>query len=139
MKGLMVSLDLSSQSLSLEDISARLRISPSSGSHNKGDARPSPDATQRIWNQTIWRLESNLPKSSPLERHLNNLVAHCSPQELARSGLLSGVCSARVNVGILFDTVDVSISISPAALSIVSDYGANLEISCYPSEAGTIQ
>jgi Domain of unknown function (DUF4279) len=138
MKGLTVFLDVSSRSRTLDELSARLRRSPATSSHNKGDPCPSPDDPQRKWNETTWRIESNLPQRSTLEEHLDSLIAQFPPQELTASVLPLDDYRVEINVGIFYDTYVVSMTLSRRVLSIVNDYRAIVEVTCYPCEPGTI-
>ena len=138
MKRFSVSLDISSPSLTLGEISAIVGCTPSSSSHNKGDRRPSPDASERVWEEAVWRLESRLRNTDSLARHLEDLIAQCAPMSLSPPGSLLKDCTILVNIAVFFDTVNVSLSISLEEQKIISAYGASLSISCYPCELGTI-
>ena len=135
MKELSVSLDLCTQTLMLSELCERLGRSPSAGSHNKGDPLPSPDDQTRVWTQTILRLDSNLNKDAPLKQHLESLVAHFPPSEFSRPRILPEDAKVWISVGVFFDTVTVSLAVSPEELDIVKAYGASLEVSCYPCQS----
>jgi hypothetical protein len=136
MKELSVSLDITSPSLTLADLSSRLDRSPSSSSHCVGDPRLSPDATGKIGTETVWRLDSNVAKTASVEEHLNGLVAQLPPATVLRPGALSHDCAVRINIGVLYDSYTAGLSITHAALSMIHAYGAVLDISCYPTDFG---
>ena len=134
MKELTVSLDLCTQTLTLSELCKQLGCSPSPGSHSKGDPRPSPDDQTRVWTQTIWRLDSDLSKDAPLKDHLESLVAHFPPSVLSRPRILPEDAKVWITVGVFFDTVTVSLAVSPEELDIVKAYGASFEVTCYPCQ-----
>jgi hypothetical protein len=133
MKNISVSLDISTPSLSLDELSRLLGRRPSSGSHDRGDFRRSLGPEQRRWTETVWRMESTA-KSSDIGEHLASLVAQCPPEVVSR-GALSRDCKTNISVAVFFDTANVSISVGPEHQKVVAAYQSTLEINCYPCES----
>jgi hypothetical protein len=134
MKEFMVSLDITTPSLTLAELSSRLGRPCSSGSHNAGDPRPSPEPTERVWSETVWRLNSGACKADPLEKHLESLSVQLPPRILLQPGVLVEDCVVWISVGVLYDSYTVGISIGRAALDMINSYGAILDIACYPTD-----
>jgi len=134
MQQLMVSLDICSKSLMVAELSARLDCVPSRDSHNRGDHRPSLNSQGRLWDTTVWRLDSKLPSSASLEQHLAGILKQCPPAKLFHPGILPEDCEVWLSVGVLFDGANAVVPISPKELETISDYCATLEITCYPGE-----
>ena len=132
MKRLRVSLDLCTQTLTLSELTARIRRAPSVTSHDRGKRRPSPDGGDVRWDRTIWRIESRADDAATLGQHLSSLVAELPPNELSRPGILPGDCQVWISVGIFFDSAMTALALSPQDVGVVSAYGASLEIACYP-------
>jgi hypothetical protein len=132
MKEFSVSLDISSASLSLDALTSRLGRTPSGSSHHKGDRA----GVRGQFDESIWRLDSEAAATEPLERHMESLAAQLSPQELRRSGLLEEGCEACITIGVFFDTPMASFVIDLRTVTFVKDYGASLDVSCYPCSPG---
>ena len=129
MKELLVSLDVTSPSLTLGEISAKLGRSPSyESSHDKGE----PRFGRERFDHAIWRLNSTAQKTEPLEEHLATIAAQFPPEALPASATLTD-CTIWINVGLLFDTPSSSVLVTRRALDIIHRYGAVLEVTCYPS------
>jgi hypothetical protein len=139
MRELLVSLDISTRSLTLAELSVRLGYSLSNTSHNVGDPRPrhASEPADSIWNETLWRLDSDAPKAAPLEQHLQSLMRQMPPGRLLRVGLLPDDSIVRINLGVLFDSYTVSVSITQSELQIINAYSATIDISCYPTNFAT--
>ena len=71
MKEYDVSLDILSGSKSLAELADELRIEPSDGSHDRGEAR----LRERKWETTRLRIDSGVAEREPIEAHLASLIA----------------------------------------------------------------
>jgi hypothetical protein len=130
-KKYLVSLNVTSTSMSLEELSLRLgRPSARDGSHSKGDAHPGGYA----WSETLWRLDSDAPETAPLIDLLESLAREFAPKELRQ--VLPPECEATINIAILFDTYTVSALIPRRGTQIIDSYNARLELLCYPTDFG---
>jgi len=133
MKTFSVSLLVRSSSLSLDELTLHLRWDHTGGSHTKGE----PHSKDRPpWSETVWRFDSGVSKNAPLQDHLEDLNIRFPPSELRRN--LPENCTVCVDVAIFFDTLTVSASLPHSAVKITDAYGAELEMTCYPtlSESG---
>ena len=131
MKRASVSLLVTSPSMSLSELSSKLGRASSSGSHNKGDVRAGAKLGKPNWPVTVWRFDSDAPDGASLQQNLERLAVQFPPAELKR--ILPPECDVSVDIAIFFDTVDVSLQIPRRGLEIIDAYGAELEVSCYPS------
>jgi hypothetical protein len=127
MKKTSVSLLVISSSMSLDELSSKLGRVSSSGSHSKGDAKPRGGQ----WAETIWRFDSDAQETMPAQNQLEHLAVQFPPAELKQ--ILPPACDVSVDIALFFDTVNVSSTISPRGIEIISSYKAKLEITCYPS------
>jgi hypothetical protein len=128
MKTYNVSLLVESSSLSLDELSLKLGRPHSSGSHAKGEPRHGGQA----WPKTVWRFDSGVSEKAPVQEHLESLKAQLPPGEI--HALLPAECAVRIDIVILFDTVNVSLSIPRRGMEIVESYNAALEVTSYPVE-----
>ena len=128
----MVSLDICSVSLTLSDLSSRIGILPSRYSHERGESRV---GGRGLFDEAIWRIDSNERREAPLRQHLEGIVAQCPPEQLFRPGVLSDDCTIYCNIGQIFGTAYAELIILPSELELIGSYRAVLQISCYPGEA----
>ena len=126
----MVSLDILSETATLADLSKALGVDASHGSsHERGSARP----LHRVWEKTVWRLESDVAENAPLSQHIENILQRVSTVKL--SGALPHDCTVYLNIGVTFETAMCSIEIPPASLQLLSKAGIRLLVNCYPSSS----
>jgi hypothetical protein len=128
-KKYLVSLNITSTSMSLEELSLRLgRPCARDGSHSKGDAH----ANGKPWSESLWRLDSEAPEAAPLIDHLESLAKEFPREELLR--VLPASCKVTVDIATLFDSYTVSELIPHRGIQIIDSYKATLELSCYPTD-----
>jgi len=132
MKTFSVSLLIRSSSLSLDEMSSRLGRPHSSGSHTKGEPHALEKRGRSPWSETVWRFDSAVSESAPVEDHIRNLEVEFPPDELR--ALLPADCSVCLDIAIFFDTANVSVSLPRRRMEIVERYSADLEVTCYPSK-----
>ena len=82
-----ISFDILTKSISLDDLSKKIGINSSSGSRNKGQKN---EFGKRNWTEknTWFRLFSVLPKTSKLERHLDSIIKRVEKSNVFRKGTL---------------------------------------------------
>ena len=123
-----VSLLVTSPTLSLAELTARLGRVPAAESHDKGDAHAV--SGKLPWPITVWRFDSDAPESASVQDHLERLERRFPPADLQRT-LPSG-CTLSVDVALFFESAFVSATIAPRGIEIINCYDAKLEITCYP-------
>jgi hypothetical protein len=128
MKKTAVSLLVSSQTMSLGELTSKLGRAHSSGSHSKGDASA---GAKPPWPVTIWRFDSDALPTAPVQEHLERLEILFPAAELKR--VLPPDCQVSVDIAVFFDTKNVSASIPRRGIEIIDAYNAELEVTCYPS------
>ena len=87
------------------------------------------------WSKTVWRFDSGVSESAPVKDRLEDLKVKFPPAELR--AVLPPDCTVCVDIAIFFDTGDVSASIPREVLEIIAAYDADLEVTLYPSWAGS--
>lgn len=130
MKEFSISLDIISADSSLKDLTAQLGVEPSEASHDRG----SPRARKSVWEETVWRLESDVPASASLEAHCQSLLAKAQA-----TGVLESICclqkaEALINIAAFFDTAMCTVTIPRVCLEAIRDYSLGLQVTCYPSD-----
>ncbi len=131
MKKTSVSLLVTSPSMSLAELTAKLGRAHSSGSHSKGDASAGANLGKPPWSVSVWRFDSDALPTAPVQEHLERMEILFPAAELKRV-LLRG-CEVSVDVVLFFDTVNVSATIPRRGIEIIDAYSAELEVTCYPS------
>jgi hypothetical protein len=131
MKKASVSLLVTSQSMSLAELTANLGRAHSPGSHNKGDVSAGAKLGKPLWSVIVWRFDSDAPETAPVEQHLERLEIQFPAAELKR--VLPAGCDVSVDIALFFDTANVSATIPRRGIEIIDAYGAKLEVNCYPS------
>jgi hypothetical protein len=131
MKKTSVSLLVTSQTMSLAELTSKLGRAHSSGSHSKGDASAGANLGKPPWPVTIWRFDSDAPASAPVQEHLERLEIQFPAAELKRA--LPPGCDVSVDVVLFFDTFTVSAAIPRRGVEIIDAYNAEFEVTCYPS------
>ena len=131
MKKTSVSLLVTSQSMSLAELTSKLGRAHSSGSHRKGDASAGAKPGKPPWPVTVWRFDSDAPANAPVQQHLERLEIQFPAAELKRA--LPPGSGVSVDVVLFFDTVNVSATIPRRGIEIIDAYNAGLEVTCYPS------
>jgi hypothetical protein len=131
MKTFSVSLLVETSSLSLDELSSKLGRPHSPGSHTIGEPHVLEKQGRPPWSKTVWRFNSGVSESAPVEDHLARLEVQLPPDELR--ALLPADCTVRLDIAIFFDAVNVSLSISRRGMETIEAYKADLEVTGYPS------
>lgn len=129
MREVKVSLVITSASLRLSEISAKVGRAHSSGSHDRGT---SSLPGGKPFNETIWRMDSTEPESAPLEKHFANIGSQIPAKSITDSGLLAGNARCFFDIAVFFDDAMCSIDIPKICLKAIERYGAEISIACYP-------
>lgn len=131
MKEIRVSLLITTALLDLSTLSMRLGCEHSPGSHNKGVPRT---GAQQPFDRTIWRLDSSAPSSAPLTEHCESIASKLSATRLRDLGWLPPDAKIYVDIAVFFSDASCTVSIPSECIDLAKDYGAEIEVSCYPSE-----
>jgi hypothetical protein len=131
MKKTSVSLLVTSQTMSLAELTSKLGRAPAFDSHSRGDAAAGAKLGKPPWPVTVWRFDSDTLPTAPVQEHLERLEILFPAAELKR--VLPGGCEVSVDVVLFFDTFTVSATIPRRGIAIINAYNAELEITCYPS------
>lgn len=129
MKTFAVSLNITTQSLTIAELSDRVGIAPSPSSHDKGTAR----VRKGVWEQTVWVLESSQEETAPVEEHLQSIFAKFPPALLHRENILPDDAQVYLDIAVFFDTAMCSVQIPPGCVDLLAGHGIALEVTCYPS------
>ena len=125
-----VSIDIQTKEMAAAGVSRLLGIPHSSSSHNKGDKRGFHDDT---WECTIWRVESGLEGTRPLEEHVEHLLTAVVPVIIRQRHSLPRDFTADLNVGAICDTANCGVTLRPAFLKRLAEANIGLEITAYPA------
>lgn len=117
--------------MSLAELSSKLGRAHSPDSHSKGEVSVGAKSDKPPWSVTVWRFDSDAPESATLQQHLECLEIQFPPAELKR--VLAPGCRVSVDIVLFFDTANVSATIPHRGIEIIDAYGAELEVTCYPS------
>jgi hypothetical protein len=128
MKSYIVSLDIVTKSHSLDELSNILGVSPDSDSYSIGEIRG-----KGLSAYTVWKTSSSLSETAPLEEHLKRIMFITSQIALFRPNVLPADCSAKLNIGVMFESAYCSITIPAFIGEWIKDNAIDIEISCYPS------
>lgn len=129
MKEYLVSIDVTSDQMSLQEITELFGIEAGPDSRNKGSA----DALGRFYAQTEWKVNSELPNKALLTEHFAFPARRFDLAELRNRRLPEGA-RAFINIGVLYDSAYCSIEIGSDWLQTFASFGFGLNISCYPCE-----
>jgi hypothetical protein len=131
MKKTSVSLLVTSQTMSLAELTSKLGRAHSSGSRSKGEVSAGAKFGKPPWPVTVWRFDSDALPTASVQEHLERLEILFPAAELKR--VLPPDCEVSVDIAVFFDTVNVSAPVPHRGIEIIDAYGAELEITCYPS------
>jgi hypothetical protein len=132
MKKFDVTLQITSTSLTLGDLSSLMGLEASADSHDRGSAyagfRPGKSA---VWEYTIWKARSILDEQMDLDLHIRSVLDRVSLSRLER------VCAEHeiktiLDIAIYWDTETCSVSIPSTWLRILGGADIATEISFYP-------
>ena len=74
----LVSLEIFSDSLALDELSLLLGRPASVTSHDKDELRRG----RQRWGRTLWKLESDLPEAASVEEHIQRIASRFRPRDL---------------------------------------------------------
>jgi len=98
----LISFEIRTKSISLDVLSKKIGINPSSGSRNKGQKNKS-GKKNRIEKYTRFRLFSNLPKTKDLGKHLDLIIRQVEKSKTFKKGILPRDKHLSVCIADIFD------------------------------------
>jgi hypothetical protein len=124
-----VSIDISSDSLSLSQLTEQLGgVEPGPNSHEIGEPRP----RGRVWDVTIWRLDSDIEEDASLEDHLRALLSDADEFKLFESAETLQDVERHLNVAVYFDSPMSSLVLPVDLIAPFVRAGFGVEVSAYP-------
>ncbi len=128
-------LSVFSTSLSVEDITRRLDLQPTS-THAKGEPRGfrradgSVDPTN-AWSESAWHLISPLGREANLEEHIKWVLYAIEPRSTSMNTLRTE-CRVRLFCGFASHGGQGGFALQPETLARISKLGLSLELDLYP-------
>jgi len=113
--------------LTLDEVTTRVGLAPSTMSHQKGASRP----RGRKWDKTVWRLESGIDEAAPLSEHLRALLERFPT---LAAGTLPADITVIVNLAIVCPGPACSATIAPELVRCIADRGFTLDLTVYFGE-----
>lgn len=129
MKETKVSLVITTSSLSLSDLSSKIRLSHTGGSHDRGSPRP---GGKGLWDTTVWRLDSAEPPPAHVNEHCQNIASQLPPQALFQPGILPGDAKLYLDIAVFFSDAMYTLNLPSECLEVAKSYKAEIQVTCYP-------
>ncbi len=129
MRSFFVSLDLLSRQGALSDLTAAMGCPGGTASHDRNTPHPSG----RSWERSLWRLDSTLPESAPLEDRIQALISRSRSLPLKDNPALPADLEKVLNIGVCFNGAETTVSLSPEILAWCAGLGIEVSMSAYPS------
>jgi hypothetical protein len=101
MKRYMVSLDVGSHTLTLDEISRRMGAAPSPGSHDKGDL---DHRGSSCFLGSLWRLDSNADDAATIEDHCRSLGSRLPRGQRPQDDDRPADLEIWLRIGVMYDT-----------------------------------
>jgi len=133
MKHLIVSLDLMSDSLTLDDLSRIFGSSPSEDSFSRGDIGP----LSRIRTYSLLRFELSADEGAACEEHLATLKTDIARIDAHLDRLGSVDVSLLLNIGVFFTTANGSVEFAPVTLRNETT-PLRISVTAYPVADATV-
>ena len=127
-----VCLVVTTQSEPVEELTRRIGIEASDGSHSKG--APHVLRSRGKWKSTVWQLCSTCARAAPIEEHMVQIAERLPPSRLGAEGVLPGDARVYVSVGVFSSAQIPTIDVTMRTLAICVEYSASLEVRYYVSE-----
>lgn len=121
-----------SESASLTDLSARIGVESSDGSHNQGD--PHLLKSRGVWKSTVWQCCSELPRATPVEEQFEAIGRRFPSARLRTPEVLPLLSRCYVSIGVFSDAQTPTVDLTGRCLAIAAAYGASVEMSFYGLE-----
>lgn len=131
MKQFLVSLDVVSSTLTLEELTAAIGASPGSASHSVGSARPG-GRTRRY---SVWRLPSEAGEGASLAEHCQWLRGRAGGLGLLDRPSLPEGADGLLKIAVMNDAVTSTVEVLPEDALPFLSVGFALEITFYPTTA----
>ena len=120
-----VSLDITSQILSLAEIEHALMLKGGSGSRSRGDALPG----DRVASISVLTVEPNLDEGATLRQQMAAIRARMPADRLRAANL---PVEAIFNIAVYFETACATTLIEPGLVTLIDDYSATIQVVAYP-------
>jgi hypothetical protein len=121
-----IHLVVSTPSLTLADLAARIGIEPSRGSHTVGE--PNVLRTRPPWDCTIFRLDPACAGTTPVEEQFDAIAERLPPARLLRPGVLPSDAQIHISVLVQSNAQFPTATLTPKCLAISQSYGAAIEV-----------
>jgi hypothetical protein len=130
---LLVSIDVLSGLATLDELSALLGLSPTvSISHEKGSPRP----VRRVWELTVWRLDSGCPGSAPIAEHIGALLKIFPIDRLRGRSRLPQDVQIDLNIGVMEPFFCHTLEIPSGCLKKLGNAGIGMSMAVYAPRSG---
>jgi hypothetical protein len=123
-------IEVTSDALTLDGVSAVLGLAPTSGG-SRGDR----GAGGRVWDCTVWRFDPTPPDDASLDAHLGAAFAVCPPAEaLVNLRSADPAAAIRLRVAAIHPTPACTVAIPVGWVRRAAAAGLEIEFSTYPGE-----
>ena len=119
-----VSLIIVSETLSLEEISNKIGIKYSSGSHEKGSKNP----VGKEFGRTIWRLNPNTAKEASAKEQIESISSIISKEQMSDLDNVEII----LDIAVFSNGYTTGLKLDKSSLDIIRKYNAAIKITCYP-------
>ena len=126
MKKYLVSLDISSQELSLEELSGIIPLKPDKSSCSKGDRFLKLRAKR-----TLWLIKSKQRETALIENHVRSMIPIFNVIKKVRHKLPTDN-EVTLSIGIFFNKPMACFVIPQSVTKLVNSIDAKIEVSAYP-------
>ncbi len=125
---LLVSVDIWSATATIKDISTALGIVPTMNcSHEKGTSR----GRRGVWPKTVWRIDSGIPHSLPVNEHIAALLGIFHNGALIDRSRLPPDVEIELNIGVIQPFFCHTLNIPSEQLKLLGDIGIDVSIAVY--------
>jgi hypothetical protein len=122
-----VCLVVESSSLTLADLTGRLGIASSDGSHDMGE--PHLIKSRGVWRSSVWQLSSEVGREATLDDHVTALAARI-PYERIKT-VLPPDARVYLSIGVFSDAQIPTVSLTPRGVAVAMSIGAGVEVRYY--------
>jgi hypothetical protein len=124
------SLRIISESISAAEVTARLRLEPSSAREKGFRVADHPNAM--VLKRSVWNRRSGLASDIPLDEHLVALLDLAEPRSLELASLRQEGCTVEFFTGFSSSNGQGGITLEAALLGRLSALGIDLSLDLYP-------
>jgi hypothetical protein len=117
------------ESLTLSELTLRLGLDPSGGSHSKGE--PHLISSRGQWKSTMWQLCSRKQGDAPLEEHFDDIVEQLQAGTFADLRRLVPDAEVFMSVGVFSNSQVPAVDLTRRCLDIADAHHASIEVKVY--------